>query len=177
MAKRRELPEDFYYEASHFARQLSSNELPLSFAHLYHSFGFESAKRNNLHYLDEDNTLVYSAGSIVHFLDLQTNTQSYLQSPSGNDIGALVVLSTDDQTIICVCEKGIMPNVLIYDYPSLRLYRVLRNGTERAYSAACFSPDGRKLATVGSYPDYMLTVWDWRTEEIILRSKVRSAAG
>lgn len=172
MAKQDVLPADFFYEASNFARELSTDELPLSFAPLYHSFAFESAKRNNLHYLDEDNTLVYSAGSIVHFLDLQTNTQSYLQSPSGNDIGALVVYSSDERTIICVCEKGTFPNVLMYEYPSLRLHRVLRKGTERAYSAACFSPDGKKLATVGSFPDYMLTVWDWQSEAIILRSKV-----
>ena len=173
MAKPEALPADFFYDAQNFARELAVEELPQSFAPLHHSFAFESTKRNNLHYLDEDNTLVYSAGSIVHFLDLQTNTQSYLQTPSGNDIGALVVLATDERTIITVCERGVNPNVLMYEYPSLRLHRVLRKGTERAYSTACFSTDGKKLATVGSYPDYMLTVWDWQAEAIILRCKVR----
>jgi len=28
------------------------------------------------------------------------------------------------------------------------------------------------LASVGSYPDYMLTVWGWKKEKIMLRSKV-----
>ena len=40
-----------------------------------------------------------------------------------------------------------------------------------AYSAVNFSGDGEKLATVGSFPDYMLTVWDWNREQIILRTK------
>ncbi|KAL1522827.1 hypothetical protein AB1Y20_017796 [Prymnesium parvum] len=169
------LPEDFYYDTAAFARELADRELPQSFAPLHHSFAFESGKRQNLHYLDDDSTLVYAAGSIVHFLDLQTNTQSYLPSLSGNSIGALVVYSGSERTLIAIAERAKeSPNVLLYEYPSLRLYRVLRKGTERAYSAACFSPDGSKLATVGSYPDYMLTVWDWAREAIILRSKAFS---
>lgn len=38
----------------------------------------------------------------------------------------------------------------------------------------CFSPDGRLLASVGSDPDYMLTVWDWQQERTMLRSKAFS---
>ena len=67
-----------------------------------------------------------------------------------------------------------MPNAFIYEYPSLSLIRVLKGGTERAYSAANFSADGTMLATVGSFPDYMLTVWDWNKEAIILRTKAFS---
>lgn len=166
------LPIDFYYDTHTFARELVEHELPQSYAPLHHSFAFESARRQNLHYLDDESTLVYAAGSIVHFLDLQTSTLSYLHSLSGNDIGALVVFSGSEQTLLAIAERArVGPNVLIYEYPSLQLYRVLRKGTERAYSAACFSPDGTKLATVGSYPDYMLTVWDWAREAIILRTK------
>ena len=166
------LPPDFHYDGKAFAREPDEHELPPSYAPLHHSFAFESAKLQNLHYLDDDNPLVYSAGSIVHFLDLQTNAQSYLPSLSGNDIGAIVVYSGGERTLIAIAEKAEEnPNVLLYEYPSLQLYRVLRKGTERAYSACCFSPDGSKLATVGSFPDYMLTVWDWACEQIILRTK------
>ena len=51
---------------------------------------------------------------------------------------------------------------------------MLRNGTERAYSHVTFNPTGDKLASVGSSPDYMLTVWDWNSEQIILRTKAFS---
>ena len=47
------LPDDYYYDAKTFARELPETELPASFAPLYHSFAFESNKRSNLHYLDE----------------------------------------------------------------------------------------------------------------------------
>ena len=113
----------------------------------------------------QDATLVFAAGSIVHFLDLNTMTTSYLPSVGGNEVGCIEVQV--ERKLIAICEKGNMPNVFIYEYPSLNLKRVLRNGTERAYSAVNFSGDGEKLATVGSFPDYMITVWDWNKENII----------
>ena len=38
----------------------------------------------------------------------------------------------------------------------------------------CYSPDGKLLASVGGDPDYMLTLWDWKQEKIVLRSKAFS---
>lgn len=38
-----------------------------------------------------------------------------------------------------VAEKGKSPNIYIYKYPSLELYRILRKGTERSFSCASFS--------------------------------------
>jgi len=38
----------------------------------------------------------------------------------------------------------------------------------------CCSPDGKLLASVGGDPDYMLTLWDWKREKIVLRSKAFS---
>lgn len=48
---------------------------------------------------------------------------------------------------------------------------MLKGGTERAYSSLSFNAPGDKLASVGSFPDYMLTVWDWENERTILHSK------
>ena len=73
-----------------------------------------------------------------------------------------------------MAEKGDQPCIVIYEYPSLRAYRILRGGTEMAYANLDFSPNGEKLASVGSAPDYMLTVWDWNNENIELRSKAFS---
>ena len=73
-----------------------------------------------------------------------------------------------------MAEKGIKPNVNIFEFPSLKLHRILREGTEEAYANLDFSPKGDKLASVGSAPDYMLTVWDWKNEQVILRSKAFS---
>ena len=37
-----------------------------------------------------------------------------------------------------IAEKGDGPNINIFEYPSLKLYRILRGGTERAYSYVDF---------------------------------------
>ena len=43
------------------------------------------------------------------------------------------------------------------------------------YSHMDFSSgEGSLLASVGGYPDFMLTVWDWRRESTVLRSKAFS---
>ena len=56
----------------------------------------------------------------------------------------------------------------------MNLHRVLQGGTTKGYSNLCFNTSGDKLASVGSDPDYMLTVWHWETEAVILRSKAFS---
>lgn len=73
-----------------------------------------------------------------------------------------------------VAEMGQLPNIYIYEYPSLKLYRILRKGTERSYSSVTFSGSGDMLASVGSDPDYLLTVWDWKQERLLLKSKAFS---
>lgn len=83
-----------------------------------------------------------------------------------------------------VAEKGNQPPINVYTWPGLRLYRILRGGTQKAYAHLNFSPvrsgpageqgGGDKLASVGSAPDFMLTVWDWKQESIILRYKAFS---
>ena len=37
-----------------------------------------------------------------------------------------------------------------------------------------FSPDGASLASVGSYPDYLLHVWNWMEESVVLLAKAFS---
>lgn len=69
---------------------------------------------------------------------------------------------------------GVFPNIYIYEYPSLRLYRILRKGTERTYSCVNFSGSGEMLASVGADPDYLLTVWEWKQERLLLKSKAFS---
>ena len=66
------------------------------------------------------------------------------------------------------------PQRYVYEWPSLALAVTLPGGTERAYSAACFDPEGGLLAAVGAAPDYMLTLWSWRDGQVVLRCKAFS---
>ncbi|OXB83351.1 UNVERIFIED_CONTAM: hypothetical protein H355_001788 [Colinus virginianus] len=136
-----------------------------------YSFGYDCIRSVNLMVLDSQ-SLLYVAGNQVVILDLKTKSQSYLRSSSGGGIGFIAAHPT--KQYFAVGEKGENPNLIIYDYPSLRPYRILRGGTRKGYVFGDFNHTGTLLASVGSSPDYMLTIWDWKQEKIVLRSKAFS---
>ncbi|XP_038057956.1 cilia- and flagella-associated protein 44-like isoform X2 [Patiria miniata] len=168
------IPLDFFYDYQEHvskARIAEGSDLPTDMLTLHHSFGYDCKRLSNLYMLDA-NMLIFAAGNLVELLNIQTKEQKYIRSTGGGGIGAITVHPSSKY--FAVCEKGVMPNINIYEYPSLKLYRVLREGTESAYSFADFNPAGTLLASVGCAPDYMLTVWDWLNETIVLRSKAFS---
>jgi WD domain, G-beta repeat len=73
-----------------------------------------------------------------------------------------------------VAGAGNKPDIIIYSYPELKLQKTLRRGTEREYSDVVFNPAGNLLASVGAAPDFLLTVWDWDKELIMLHAKAFS---
>ena len=159
------------YVPEEMRRAPREDELHRSAVVMHHSFGFESTKRNNLHYLD-DSTVIFTVGAMVQTLNLETLEQTYLYGIDGGGVGFVCV--HPDKEHFVLGEKGTNPNVYVYERETLKLSKVLTGGTERAYSCGRFSPDGSMLATVGGYPDFWLTVWDWRNESIVLRSKAFS---
>ncbi|KAM8976941.1 cilia- and flagella-associated protein 44 [Pelodytes ibericus] len=166
--------ENFYYEYDNICSQpyvTPDSGIPNNVLRMLHSFGYDCDRRANLRLLD-DQTLLYVAGTMTVILSLKPQEQRYLRSSSGGGIGAITVHPS--KKYFAVAEKGIKPNIIIYEYPSLKPYRILRGGTEEAYAFVDFNAVGMLLASVGSSPDYMLTLWDWKQEKIILRSKAFS---
>jgi cilia- and flagella-associated protein 44 len=159
---------------SESAPKRSPLELSSQLYRRYASLGLETSKTSNIHYVD-GSTVVMAGGTSVRMFNVLTSESRYLESVGGGGIGAIAV--SHDKKFIAVAERSITespPNIYVYEYPSLKIYRVLRNGTERLYSALAFNTSDTKLASVGAFPDFMLTVWDWKQEKIILRNKAFS---
>jgi len=140
---------------------------------LHHSYGWETQRRNNLHRLGEAKLLT-CAGSTVVILDLVTLEKEYLEGIDNGGIGAITVHPSGNYFAVGEKHVGGSPNVYIYEYPSLRLIRILKEGTERSFSDLRFDKTGEMLATVGGFPDYLLHVWDWKKEAVMLRAKAFS---
>ena len=88
----------------------------------------------------------------------------------GQDSGGIGAISVHpSKTFYAVAEKGSSPNIYIYEYPSIKLYRVLRKGTTNYYTSLDFSLSGERLASVGGDPDYQLSIWDWRQLHLLYR--------
>ncbi|XP_020563566.1 cilia- and flagella-associated protein 44 isoform X3 [Oryzias latipes] len=138
-------------------------DIPEDLLHLSHSFGFDSRRRANLGVLD-DSTLIFIAGNLMVLLDVHAQEQRFLRSSGGGGIGAIAVHPSRE--FFAVAEKGTSPDIIVYEYPSLRPGRILRGGTRHRYSCVSFNHDGSLLASVGGEPDFLLTLWDWRREEV-----------
>ncbi|XP_051907853.1 cilia- and flagella-associated protein 44-like [Hippocampus zosterae] len=168
------LPVDmcYNYEELHSKPFITpESDIPENLLFLSHSYGYDSGRRANLQLLD-DKTLVFIAGQLLILLDVCTKQQRYLRSCSGGGIGAIGVSHKKDYLV--VAEKGKKPILIVFKYPSLQAYRILRDGTDLAFSSVNFNSDGSLLASLGSAPDYMLTVWNWKQEEVMLRCKAIS---
>ncbi|XP_063081041.1 cilia- and flagella-associated protein 44 isoform X2 [Cavia porcellus] len=171
---KKKISESFFYEYNELASVpfvTPDSDIPLDFLELVHSFGYDCRKRANLQVLDSE-TLMYIAGNQLILLNIKTKEQIYLRSSSGEGIGAIGV--HPQKTYFTVAEKGSFPKIIIYEYPSLRPYRILRDGTEKAYAYVGFNCTGALLASIGSYPDYTLTIWNWKEEQPVLRTKAFS---
>ena len=172
---------DGYYKRSQFDFDESIASTNVAGLSLKQGLGFDSIKRHNTMLVEED-VLIYSTGKFLVLHKYSVGTRLYLPSLDGGGIGSFDVHPS--RKYICVCERvepalmadGRTPNVYIYEYPSLRIYKVLQGGTERGFAACKFNDldQGKTLATVGSYPDFLLSVWNWEEEKMILRSKAFS---
>ncbi|XP_078512752.1 cilia- and flagella-associated protein 44 isoform X2 [Lissotriton helveticus] len=168
------IPEYFFYKYDEICPQAyvtPDSGVPTNLLEFIHSFGYDCTKRANLELLD-DHTILYIAGSLVVILNIKTKEHTYLRCCSGGGIGNIAVHYS--KYYFAVAEKGENPKIMIYEYPSLKSYRILRGGTMEAYAYVDFNVSGTLLASVGSSPDYMLTIWNWRHERIVLRSKAFS---
>jgi hypothetical protein len=100
------------------------------YAQLHASIGANSGRRNNLHYLT-DSVLIYAVGNTVVLFDTVSQEKQTLFGIGRGGIGAICVHPTKE--VFAVAEKGHNPNIFIYEYPALKVVRILRKGTERAF--------------------------------------------
>ena len=178
----KEFPVGFHYrdDSDELCRYLKPFELSPEYINLHVSFGYASQRRQNIHYIDFG-VLIFMAGNTVQILDLFQDQNSDHRKKtvllgqgrdSNTGIGALAVHPS--KQYFAVAEKGTNPNIYVYNYPNKEVIRILSKGTERAYADLQFSHTGSKLVSVGCEPDFLLTVWDWARERVILRTKAFS---
>lgn len=169
--------DEWLYERAAFARARSAHELQADDVTFTKALSLPALRRHNLASVAGD-LLICAAGNFVLSIDLVTGAQSHIAGVDGKGIGSIAL--HPNGRFFAIGEAGAVPNCYVMEYvqqgrlDGSTVKRVLRNGTSRVFTSLRFSPEGTRLATVGGAPDYLLTVWDWTNERIILRNKAFS---
>eukprot|EP01064_Diplonema_japonicum_P009772 TRINITY_DN17214_c0_g1_i1.p1 TRINITY_DN17214_c0_g1~~TRINITY_DN17214_c0_g1_i1.p1 ORF type:complete len:1743 (+),score=505.59 TRINITY_DN17214_c0_g1_i1:121-5349(+) len=142
---------------------------------ILNTFSCDFTRLWNTHLID-DNTILTACGNLVQIIDLTTKKVEWVLGIDGGGIGAICVHPSKEY--FAVAEKvgsqspaGTKPKVYVYSYAGRNVVKTLKAGTENYYTTANYNSKGDKLATVGGEDDYMLTVWNWEQETVILRFK------
>ena len=164
---------NFEYPEGYKEKEIKDVDLPNKLSQLYEILGQDAQKRYNCYFLNKEEILMAVANTFQIF-NLETKERKIFPSTEVGGVGAIT--KHPSEQIFAVGECGYFPNIYIYKYidNTVKLYRILRKGTEQAYSALTFYSKGDNLASVGSEPDYNLVIWNWKKETIILKAKAFS---
>lgn len=163
---------DEFYPENHVEKVIADSTISRRNVAFYSCVGQMSNKRYNLHFL-EDDLIIYTTGNTYQTFNLTTKEQKIYFSKDTDGIGSIAVHPS--RQYFAVAEKGPWPNIYIYEYPSFKLYRILKKGTEMMYAHCEFSVSGGKLVSLGGAPDFTITVWDWVAQRIILKARAFQA--
>lgn len=72
---------------------------------------------------------------------------------------------------LVIAEQGINPPIIIYEWPSLEIFGLLKGGSTKRFTHMDYSPDGSLLVSQAGEPDYLITIWNWPIRRILLRTK------
>jgi len=164
---------NFEYPEDYKEKEIKDVDLPNKLCQLYEILGQDAHKRYNCYFLNDKEILMAVANTFQIF-NIETKERKIFPSTEIGGIGAVTI--HPKEPIFAIGECGYFPNIYLYKYldGKVKLYRILRKGTEAAYSALNFYLKGDSLASVGNEPDYNLVIWNWKKETIILKAKAFS---
>eukprot|EP00794_Sanderia_malayensis_P020047 gene20047-22014_t len=117
--------------------------------------------RNNLFYI-QSGDIVYHIAAVGIVYNKQTHTQKFYL---GHDDDILCLAIHPVKDVIATGQVGRDPTIHIWDAEKCEALSILKGQHERGVCAVDFSPDGRKLASVGLDDNHCIVVWDWRKGE------------
>jgi len=174
-------PPEFLYPVNYKEKIILDSDMPSSVVPFKEIIGHNANRRYNVCFLNEQE-IITAISNTFQIINIETKKRIIYKGTESGGIGSIALHPS--KKYFAVAECGEWPNIYIYQYKSsdiltedtssIALYRILRKGSEKSYTALAFDSAGEKLASVGGDPEYSLLVWNWMNESIILKAKAFS---
>ncbi|XP_014247458.1 uncharacterized protein LOC106665516 [Cimex lectularius] len=158
--------DDFIYKP-----KVNGKIMQLDSMELQHSYGYDCVSSLNLCVADKK-TLLYHCGHIIHMMNPYSKEMSFRRS-SGKD-GISFIAKNPVGYEIAIAEKGNFPDIVCYTWPDFNIISVLRGGAKYSFAGLDFSACGELMVSQSSEPDYLLTIWKWKEQQVYLSVKANN---
>ncbi|XP_072031189.1 echinoderm microtubule-associated protein-like 6 isoform X3 [Amphiura filiformis] len=132
--------------------------LTLEYIHGYRGFDC----RNNLHYINDGEDIVYHAAGAGIVQNLATSTQSFYLEHTDDIICLTVNQHPKYKNIIATGQIGSTPAVMVWDAASKETKSIIRGFHTKGVCSVNFSATGKLLLTVGIDDNHSIAVWRWQ---------------
>ena len=122
------MPDNFYYNNEDIVQVTNKSKRLTETLTIHHLFGL-SNKRHNIHMLDS-NTLLTAVGNIILTISLKSGEFKMITGLREGSIGSIAVHPSRSLFAVGEIHKE-SPNIYIFEYPSLKIYRILRKGADK----------------------------------------------
>lgn len=112
--------------------------------------------------------LAWCSGILIVFYNINQKKQSFYwcwNHDTGEGVRCLSAHKT--LSVFAFAEKIIQPRILVFSYPSMSKIAECTGGCASGYLTTAFAQRDH-LISIGSYPLFMMTIWNWRTGEKII---------
>lgn len=117
------------------------------------------------------NVLAWCSGTNIIFYDIVKKTRTIRQCTSQTTgEGACCISGHPVLNVFAYSEKSAKPRIFICSYPSMDKNTECLKGCQLSYLATAFAADNH-LLSLSSFPDFLLTVWNWRTGEKLISAR------
>ncbi|KAK5925768.1 hypothetical protein CgunFtcFv8_021400 [Champsocephalus gunnari] len=142
---------------------------------LEHVFGYRGFDcRNNLHYLNDGNDIIFHTAAAVIIQNLSAGTQSFYLEHTDDILCLTVNQHPKYQNIIATGQIGdladlpeaevfgLSPSIHVWDALTKQTLSILRCSHAKGVGYVNFSATGKLLLSVGVEPEHTITVWRWQ---------------
>lgn len=134
------------------------------------AFGYRGRDcRNNVHYLNDGDDIIYHTASIGILHNVATGTQSFYQEHNDDILCLTVNQHPKFINIVATGQVGdsadmsaTAPSVHIWDAVNKQTLSILRCSHSKGVCSVSFSATGKLLLSVGLDPEHTVTIWRWQ---------------